>query len=80
MKDGVISLAQLTGAPVVPVGINMDWKTSIRSWDGFQLPLPFSRFSLHFGRPLYIASHADTSQREMGRQNLEDTLRLINAE
>jgi lysophospholipid acyltransferase (LPLAT)-like uncharacterized protein len=44
VQDGVISLAHLTGAPIVPVGINIRWKKTLRSWDRFHVPLPFSRY------------------------------------
>ena len=42
VQDGVISLAQLTGLPIVPVSYYVNWKIRVKSWDRFQIPLPFS--------------------------------------
>jgi lysophospholipid acyltransferase (LPLAT)-like uncharacterized protein len=80
VQDGVISLAHLTGAPIVPVGININWKKTLRSWDGFQVPMPFTAYHLHFGQPLSIASHACAADREAGRLLLEKSLRALNDE
>jgi lysophospholipid acyltransferase (LPLAT)-like uncharacterized protein len=80
VQDGVISLAHLTGAPIVPVGINIQWKKSLRSWDGFQVPMPFTAYHLHFGKPIYLASHASASEREAARLGLEQLLCAINDE
>ena len=40
--DGIISLAQLTGHPIIPFGFYARRKIVIKSWDRFQIPLPFS--------------------------------------
>src|SRR5207245_2002111 len=43
LQDGVIVTAQLTGLPIVPVSYHLRWKIQLKSWDRFQVPLPFSR-------------------------------------
>ena len=43
VQPGVISLSQLTGLPIVPVGYHLSSKVSANSWDRFQIPLPFAR-------------------------------------
>src|SRR5579862_1158337 len=42
-QDGAISLAQLTGAPIIPVSWDVTRKVVVKSWDGFMVPLPFGR-------------------------------------
>ena len=42
VQDGAMSLAQITGLPIVPVSYFLKWKIQLKSWDGFQIPLPFS--------------------------------------
>ena len=42
IQDGIVSLAQMTGLPLVPVALNLNWKIQLKSWDRFQIPLPFS--------------------------------------
>ena len=42
VQDGTMSLAQITGLPVVPFSFYAKWKICVKSWDRFQIPLPFS--------------------------------------
>ena len=41
VHDGVIALAQATGMPIIPYSCHLGWKIRIKSWDRFQIPLPF---------------------------------------
>ena len=43
VQEGVISTAQLTGLPIVPASYHLNWKIRLKSWDRFQVPLPFAR-------------------------------------
>ena len=78
VQEGTIALAQLTGLPIVPVAANLSHKISLRSWDRFQIPLPFSRCEVCFGRPLHVPREISETERaelclEFGRR-----LRSIN--
>jgi lysophospholipid acyltransferase (LPLAT)-like uncharacterized protein len=77
VQDGVISLAQLTGLPIVPVSCHLAWKLRIKSWDRFQIPLPFSRCEVIIEKPIRVPRDAPEEQRETARQQLEHTLRAI---
>jgi len=77
VQEGVMSLAQLTGLPIIPSSINLMSKIQVRSWDRFQIPLPFSRCELWLGKPLYVPREATDSEREALRQQLESSLREI---
>jgi len=52
--DGVISLAQLTQAPIIPVSYDLEHKHTFKSWDGFMVPYPFTRATLRIGAPLIV--------------------------
>ena len=41
VQKGVISLAQVTELPIIPVTCNTQRKICVKNWDGFQIPLPF---------------------------------------
>lgn len=75
LQPGVIAAAQLTGLPIVPVGYDLSWKKTLRTWDRFQIPLPFSRCDLRFGAPFRVPPDADAETRERLRQELEAILR-----
>ena len=52
-KNGVLSLALKTGIPIIPVKINLHSKKILSSWDGFEIPYPFSTCDVTFGEPVY---------------------------
>jgi hypothetical protein len=77
VQEGVISLAQLTGLPIVPFSFYAHRKIKSKSWDGFQIPLPFSRCDMRLGEPILIPRDATDAQREESRKALENTLKAI---
>lgn len=77
VQDGVITTAQVTGLPVVPVSYHLGWKIRLNSWDGFQIPLPFTRCNITTGKPLNIPREISDEQREEFRKQLEQALREI---
>jgi lysophospholipid acyltransferase (LPLAT)-like uncharacterized protein len=74
VQAGVISLAQVTGFPIVPVTCNMFRKVCVKSWDGFQIPLPFSRCELILNKPILVPRDAAEERREELRKELETSL------
>jgi lysophospholipid acyltransferase (LPLAT)-like uncharacterized protein len=77
VADGVTSLAQLTGLRIVPASFNLNWKISVKSWDKFQIPLPFASCEVRLAEPLAVPREATDEQREELRQELERRLREI---
>lgn len=49
IQPGIVSLAQMTRLPVMPMSYTLSRKLTLKSWDRFQIPLPFSRCDLHLG-------------------------------
>ena len=77
VQDGIMSLAQLTGLPIVPVSYHLGWKVQANSWDRFQIPLPFSRCEMAFAKPIRVPREATETQRDALRAELERSLRAI---
>ena len=77
IQDGVMSLAQVTGLPVVPVALNVNWKLRSKSWDRFQIPLPFARCEVVVGQVMRVPRAATDAERELLRQQLETEMRAI---
>ena len=75
VQKGVIALAQVTGLPIIPVTCNTLWKICVKSWDGFQIPLPFSRCELILNQPIRVPREAGEEEREELRVELETSLR-----
>jgi lysophospholipid acyltransferase (LPLAT)-like uncharacterized protein len=76
-QEGVITTAQITGLPIVPVSYHLNWKIRVNSWDGFQIPLPFAHCSVIMEKPLFVPREISDEQREMYRKQLEQSLREI---
>jgi lysophospholipid acyltransferase (LPLAT)-like uncharacterized protein len=53
-KPGVVHLASVTGMPIVPIAAGMRRAKTLRSWDGFQVPMPFTRIVVMTGAPMAI--------------------------
>ena len=77
VQDGVISTAQLTCLPIVPVSYHLNWKIRSKSWDRFQIPLPFARCEITTGRILRVPREASDAEREELRKRLETEMRAI---
>ena len=77
VQPGVMSLAQLTGLPIVPVSYNLGWKIRAKSWDRFQIPLPFARCEMIYEKPVHVPREASDTERELLRRELETKLRAI---
>ena len=80
VQDGVMSLAQLTGLPIVPFAYNLKWKIRLKSWDRFQIPLPFSICEMNVGTPIHVPRESSDAERADLKQKLQQTLRELAAE
>lgn len=60
-QSGAVKLAQLTGLPIQPVGIGVERKKVLSSWDSFIVPIPFSRCVYVFGEPIRVDRRDDVS-------------------
>lgn len=77
VQDGVLSLAQVTGLPLIPVSYSLSWRWRLKSWDGFLVPLPFACWELVVAQPMSVPRDLSDPGREELRQQLETTLRAI---
>lgn len=71
LQEGVISLAQVTGRPIIPVSTYCRRKFSLRSWDRFQIPCPGTRAEIYFGAPLSVPRAATEEERGELRTELK---------
>ena len=77
LQPGVVTLAVLTGAPVVPLAVGAGPGRRLRTWDRFLVPLPFARCALVFGPMLRVERGADRARacKEVERALLDVTAR-----
>jgi len=65
VQSGILRLAQATGRPIVTVTTNLQWKWVLKSWDQFQIPIPFSHCELITGERIYVPENV--TDEEMAR-------------
>jgi lysophospholipid acyltransferase (LPLAT)-like uncharacterized protein len=77
VQPGVVALAALTGAPVVPLAVGARPARRLRSWDRFVVPLPFARCVLAFGPPVRVDPAEDRARagKELERALADVTMR-----
>jgi lysophospholipid acyltransferase (LPLAT)-like uncharacterized protein len=73
-QEGVVTLAQVTGLPIIPGSYRLNWKIRLKSWDRFQIPLPFSRCDIYLGDPIHIPREASAKERAELLQKLNEVL------
>ena len=75
LKGGVVLLAQLSGARLVPVSVDFSRAWRLRSWDGFFIPKPFARVDLRVGEPFTVPLTTTEAEFERERARAEAALR-----
>jgi lysophospholipid acyltransferase (LPLAT)-like uncharacterized protein len=71
---GVVSMARLAGALIVPIVCSTSRRVVLGSWDRFILPLPFGRAVYLVGEPVDVAEAGDD---ERARLLVEDRLNAL---
>ena len=74
IHPGVITLAQLTGLPILPITYRLSRKITLNSWDRFQIPLPFCTCTVSVGEPVYVPRELTPEERETWRKKLNQTM------
>lgn len=74
VKPGPLEIAKLSGCCIVPVAISSRSHWQLSSWDGFQIPRPFTRIQYMFGSPVVIAPDAAAEDLERRRVDIEERL------
>ena len=77
VKPGLITIAQFSGAPIVPVIISSQRYWVFNSWDRFIVPKPFSRVFIRFAPPIVVPRGLDTDAFENLRQNVEARIKEL---
>ena len=74
-QPGALKLAESTGVELVPVHVGFSSAWTLRSWDRFRIPRPFSRVSVVFDEALAVPGGLGDAAFEDWRRKLEGILR-----
>ncbi len=78
MAMGPISLAHLTGAPILPVAwrSRREWRAG--GWDRMRFMKPFSSAEIVYGEPIFLEKTKGQDNMEQQRERIEDALNALN--
>ncbi|HEX9918797.1 MAG TPA: lysophospholipid acyltransferase family protein [Pyrinomonadaceae bacterium] len=77
-KMGAVLLAKKTGVPVLPFSVNAERYYAAPSWDGLQVPSPFTRARVQIAPPIHVPPDADEAALEAKRDELQRALDSLN--
>ncbi|MEQ8195113.1 MAG: lysophospholipid acyltransferase family protein [Rhodospirillales bacterium] len=78
--EGIVTIARLAGAPVIPVSFGAARRRVLNTWDRFVLALPFSRGVIVWGDPVSVPRDADEYGLEEARRRIEDAINAVTDE
>jgi len=73
-KAGALLAAQLTGLPLIPIGVGGDRAWYLKSWDRLMIPKPFSRLRIRYGPPRWVPRDASEEVLSSLGRELEEEL------
>lgn len=71
---GIVTLARLSGCPIVPVAAATSAMIPLNSWDGAVINLPFSRGAFVVGNPIDVPADANETLSEAKRMEVQTAL------
>jgi lysophospholipid acyltransferase (LPLAT)-like uncharacterized protein len=74
VSQGIVFLAQKSGAPIVPIHMEYSSCWRLKSWDRFVVPRPFATLRAIFGAPFHIAPLKDSEEFERERLRLQNAM------
>jgi len=75
--QGIVTLAQMSARPIVPVAVVTSRRIDFNSWDKASIGLPFGRGAMVLGEPIHVPRDADPAALETLRQQVERGLDAV---
>lgn len=75
IKNGALIISNECDVPVIPLKIFYHKKKIFfKSWDKFELPLPFTKCDVHFGNKYYYKKYLDESGLKKHKESLSNEM------
>ena len=75
VKPGLIAMAQVSGAVILPIIVSASKAWIMGSWDQFLVPRPFSQVIIRWGEPFFVERRLGKEGFERARLEIEAKLR-----
>jgi 3-deoxy-D-manno-octulosonic-acid transferase len=76
---GIITLARLSGRPIIPVASATSRFRTLDTWSRLTINLPFGKLAYVSGNPIMVPADADEAAMEDARTDLERSLNAVTA-
>lgn len=80
VQMGIVRIASLSGAPIIPVSFGARRRRVLSSWDRFVVIWPFNSGVFIYGKEIFVPKEADDATLEQARMELENSLNAITVE
>jgi lysophospholipid acyltransferase (LPLAT)-like uncharacterized protein len=77
--EGIVTLARLSGRPILPTAVVTSRRHDFKSWDRGSIGMPFGRGVIMYGEPIHVAPDADAAAMERARKAVEAALDDVHA-
>lgn len=77
MSNGPVIVASRLQRYILPLALNYSHFFSLKTWDHFQIPWPFSRLEIVYGEKMTIPQDISNTEFETYREQLKDALMKI---
>ena len=74
LKPGALTVARMTGLPLIPIGVGASAGWRADSWDRFLVPRPFSTVRVAYGAPCFVSRDAGEQEVAEAAQTLTQAL------
>ncbi|MGE5267503.1 MAG: glycosyltransferase N-terminal domain-containing protein [Deltaproteobacteria bacterium] len=75
--EGIVTLARLSGRPIVPLAAATSRFKSLDTWSRLTINLPYSRLAFVYGDPIFVPRDASAQMLEALRQQVEHDLNAV---
>lgn len=76
---GIVTLARLSGRPIVPVAVASSRYKALDTWSRMTINLPYSTLGVVVGEPILVAADADAAALEQARIAVETEMNRVTA-
>jgi lysophospholipid acyltransferase (LPLAT)-like uncharacterized protein len=76
-QEGVIALARLSGAVILPAAVSVSNRIRLKTWDRLIIGLPFGRGAMVWGNPITVPRDGDAATLRAAQQSVQDELNRV---
>ena len=76
-KTGVVLMARIAGAKLVPIGYAANHAWVMKTWDRFMIPAPFAKIVITIGEPIDPPRGASMEEIEKGRDEIQAAMDAV---